>query len=159
MVILAGMAFIKPATASWLYVAVFVAFELWLLRRLRAAGDAPAAVGEAPYHFSAEEAELVGRFRYYFSDPGAARDAASVLSALGLSALLLAPWLTYKMAFLQAVLIGANLFAVARLTKRVAPLVGLRMGAMRGDRAAQRALDLHDPLWAKIRAGNAAEGG
>jgi hypothetical protein len=158
-VILAGVAFIKPATASWLYVAAFVAFELWLLRALRAAGDAPAAVGEAPYQFSADEAELIGRFRYYFTYPAAARDAASVLSALGLSAILLAPWLTYKMAFIQAVLIGANLFAVARLTKRVAPLVGLRMGAMRGDRDAQRMLDLHDPLWAKIRAGNAAEGG
>jgi hypothetical protein len=159
MVILAGMAFIKPATASWLYVAAFVAFELWLARRLSAQGRAPAATGEAPYHFSAEEAELVGRFRYYFTYPGQARDAASILSALGLSALLLAPWLTYKAAFLQAALIGLNLFAVARLTKQVAPLVGLRMLAMRGDREAQRLIDLHEPAWAKIRAGNAAEGG
>jgi hypothetical protein len=158
MVILAGFAFIKPATASWFYVAAFVAFELWLARRVSSHGRAPAAVGEAPYHFSAEEAELVGRYRYYFTYPAAARDAASVLAALGLSALLLAPWLTYKMAYLQAALAGLNLFAVARLTKQVAPLVGLRMAAMSGDREAQRLLDLHEPAWDKIRAGNLAEG-
>jgi hypothetical protein len=154
MLILAGIAFLKPASASWIYVAAFAAFELWLLRRLSAAGDGPAAIGEPPYHFSAEEAELIGRFRYYFTWPAQARDAASVLAALGLSALLLAPWLTYKTAFVQAALTGVNLFAVARLTKRVAPLVGLRMGAMRGDREAKRMLDLHDPLWAKINAAN-----
>jgi hypothetical protein len=159
MVILAGMAFIKPASASWLYVAAFVAFELWLARRLALAGDAAAAVGEPPYRFSAEEAALVGRFRYYFTWPEAARDAASVLSAFGLSALLLAPWLTYKMAYVQAALTGINLFAVARLTKRVAPLAGLRIAALRGDRAAQRMLDLHEPVWEKIRAGNLAADG
>jgi hypothetical protein len=157
MLILAGMAFLKPATASWLYVAAFVVFELWLLRRVSAGGDAPAAIGEPPYHFTAEEAALIGRYRFYFTWPAQARDAASVLAALGLSALLLAPWLTYKAALLQAVLSGVNLFAVARLTKRVAPLVGLRMGAMRGDPEAKRMLDLHDPLWAKIRAANLAE--
>ena len=47
-----------------------------------------------------------------------------MLAALGLTALVLAPWLTYKQAFLQAIVIGVNLFAVARLTKAVAPLHG-----------------------------------
>jgi len=157
MLILAGIAFLKPATASWLYVAAFAVFELWLARRLAVAGEGPAAVGEPPYNFTAEEATLIGRYRFYFTWPAQARDAASVLAALGLSALLLAPWLTYKMAFVQAALTGLNLFAVARLTKRVAPLVGLRMTASRGDRVALRALELHDPLWAKIHAANLAE--
>jgi hypothetical protein len=156
MLVLAGMAFLKPATASWLYVAAFIVYELWLARRLAAAGHGPAATGEAPYHFTAEEAELIGRYRYYFTWPAGARDAASVLAALGLSALLLAPWLTYKMALVQAAFTGINLFAVARLTKRVAPLVGMRLAAMRGDREALRVLELHDPLWAKIRAANLA---
>jgi hypothetical protein len=156
MVALAGMAFLKPATASWLYVAAFIVYELWLARRLASVGHGPAAIGEAPYHFTAEEAELIGRYRYYFTWPEAARDAASVLAAVALSAFLLAPWLTYKMALAQAAFTGVNLFAVARLTKRVAPLVGLRMSAMRGDRAALRMVELHEPLWAKIRAANLA---
>jgi len=156
MLILAGIAFLKPATASWLYVAAFVAFELWLVRRVGAGGDAPAAVGEPPYHFTAEEAAFIGRYRYYFTWPAKARDAASVLSALGLSALLLAPWLLYKGVLVQAALIGVNLFAVARLTRRVAPLVGLRIAAMRGEREAKRMLDLHEPVWEKIRAANLA---
>jgi len=80
-----------------------------------------------------------------------------VLSALGLSAIALALWLTFMQALLPAALIGVNLFALARLTKQVAPLLPLRLAASKGDRAALRALELHDPLWEKIRAVNAAE--
>ena len=154
MLLLAGLAAINPATASWAYVVAVLAFELWLLRQIASAGSAPVRAGEAPYLFSEEEAGLVSRYRFYFTYPAVAREASSVLAALGLSALLLAPWLTYKHAFLQAALIGINLFAVARFTKLLAPLLALRIAASSGDRAALRMLELHDPAWAKIRAAN-----
>lgn len=152
MLVLAGWSFLN-VTAAWLYVAGFVLFEFWLLRAVAAGGKAPVAVGEPPYHFSADEAELVGRYRFYFTHPQRAQAASSVLAAIGLTALLLAPWLTWKQAFLQAVVIGVNLFAVARLTKSVAPLMALRV-ASQADRQALRLLEAHDPAWSKIKAGN-----
>src|SRR5712692_9838701 len=106
MLVLAGWAALDPGTMAWVYIGALIAFELWLTRRMAAAGSGPVAVGEPPHHFSAEEAELVGRYRFYFTYPRAARDAASVLAALGIAALALAPWLTYKHAFVQALLIG-----------------------------------------------------
>ena len=145
MLVLAGWAALSPAAMSWAYIGALIAFELWLARRVAAAGSAPVAAGEPPYHFTAEEAELVGRYRFYFTYPRAAREASPVLAALGLSTLLLAPWLTYKHAFVQALLIGVNLFAVARFTKAVAPLMVLRIAASKGDRAALRLLESHDP--------------
>ena len=142
---------------AWAYIAAFVAFELWLLRALATAGRGPVAVDEAPYHFSEDEAELIRRYRFYFAWPGRAKAASSVLAAIGLTALLLAPWLTYKHAFLQAAVIGVNLFAVARLTKAVAPLMALRIAASHADREALRLIEAHDPAWSKIRAGNEPE--
>ncbi len=132
-------------------------FEFWLLRAMRAIGKGPVATGEEPYHFTADEAELVRRYRFYFTYPTRAQAASSVLAALGLTALVLAPWLTYKQAFLQAVVIGVNLFAVARLTRAVAPLMVLRIAAASADREALRLLEAHDPAWSKIRAGNEPE--
>ncbi len=151
---LAGLAVLYPATASWAYIASFIAFELWLLRRMSAVGRDPIRAGEAPYRFSEEEAGFVGRYRFYFSYPAAAREASSVLAALGLTALVLAPWLSFRQALIPAVLAGLNLFVVARLTKQLAPLLALRLAASKGDRPALRLLELHDPLWAKIRAAN-----
>ena len=155
MLVLAGWTFLN-ATMAWAYIAAFVAFEFWLLRAVAADGKAPVAVGEAPYHFTDQEAELIRRYRFYFTYPGRARAASSILAAVGLTALLLAPWLTYKQAFLQAIVIGVNLFAVARLTKAVAPVIALRI-ASQSDRGALRLLEAHDPAWSKIRAGNAPE--
>jgi hypothetical protein len=80
-----------------------------------------------------------------------------VLSAIGLSGLVLGLWLTYKQAFVPAALIGLNLFAVTRFTKVLAPLLTLRMAASRGERDALVMLEVHDPAWAKIRAGNQPE--
>ena len=151
--VLAGWSFLN-ATAAWAYVAAFVIFEFWLLRAMRAAGAGPVATGEAPYHFTTDEADLIGRYRFYFTYPTRAQAASSVLAAVGLTGLLLAPWLTYKQAFLQAVVIGVNLFAIARLTKAVAPLMVLRIAASHADRDALRLLEAHDPAWSKIRSGN-----
>ena len=151
----AALAFFRSG-AAWVYIVAFVGFEFWMLRALRSAGSGPAAVGQAPYHFNDDEAEIIGRYRLYFTYPARARQCSSILSAIGLSTLLLAPWLIYKQAFLQALVIGVNLFAVARLTKAVAPGMTLRVAASHADRNALRLLEAHDSAWSKIRAGNAS---
>jgi hypothetical protein len=158
LLVLAGLAALDPAL-SWAYIGVSAAFEVLLARRMALAARSPVPVDEAPYRFTAEEAAFVGRYRFYFAFPAAARDASSAIAALGLTALVLAPWLTFRQAYLQAVLIGLNLFVVARLTKQLAPQMPLRVAASKGDRAALRMLELHDPLWAKIRAANEAASG
>ena len=142
---------------AWLYLAAVVAFELWLARAIARAGEQPAAVNEPPYHFTEDEARLIGRYRFYFAVPGMARQCSSMLAATGLSALVLTPWLLYRQQLLPAALVGLNLFVVARLTRLVAPLMALSVAARRGDREALRALELHGPLWAKIGAANEAE--
>jgi hypothetical protein len=104
---------------------------------MAALGRHPAAVGEAPYHFSEEEARLVGRFRLFFTEAARARQVGSVLAAIGLTALMLVPWLAFKHAFVPAALIGVNVLAVAWLTRRLVPMVDTRA------------------VWDKIRSGNA----
>jgi hypothetical protein len=153
---LAASAAFDPFAMSWAYIGALAVFELWLARRMASAARAPLAADEAPYHFTAEEAAFVGRYRFYFAFPAIAREASSVLAALGLTALLLAPWFTFRHAFAQAALVGLNIFVVARLTKQLAPLMALRLAASKGDRGALRMLELHDPLWVKIRAANEA---
>jgi hypothetical protein len=135
--LLAGWAFLNAGVA-WAYLAATALFELWLLRRVAAAGRQPAAVGEPPYHFSEEEARLVGRYRFFFVDVRKARQLSSVLAATGLTALVLVPWLAYKSAFVQAALIGLNVIAVAYLTRRLVPMGDVRQA------------------WDKIREGNKA---
>jgi hypothetical protein len=134
--LLAGWSFLRPDLA-WAYLAATVAFEAWLAAGLAAAGRQPPAAGEPPYHFSPEDAQLVGRYRFYFTDPGKARQLSSVLAATGLTALLLVPWLAYRTAFVSAVLIGVNVLAVAYLTRRLIPMADTRSA------------------WEKIHAGNA----
>ena len=155
--LLAGWAALSPQPMAWVFIGVVLGFELWLARRIQDAGRGAPAANEAPYHFSDEEALFIGRYRFYFTYPAVARHSSSALAALGLSTLLLVPWLTYKQVFLPAAIIGANLFAVARFTKMLSPLLTLRIAASRGDREALRRLEIHDPLWAKIRAGNTKE--
>jgi hypothetical protein len=152
--VLAGWAALNPQPMAWIYIAAVAAFEVWLVRRVVLVGAERVVPGESPYHFSDEEAALVQRYSFYFSHPAIARGASSVLAAIGLTALGLAPWLTYKQALVPAALIGVNLFAVARFTRLLAPLMSLRLAASRGDRAALRMLEVHDPAWEKIRAGN-----
>ena len=139
---------------AWAYVVIVGGFEFWLLRRIRAVGDEPVSIGVAPYNFSADEARLIRRYRFYFTYPVLARDCSSVMSALGLTGIVLGLWLTFRQAFIPAALIGLNLFAVTRFTRVLAPLLTLRMAASRGDRDALLMLEVHDPAWAKIRAGN-----
>lgn len=151
--ILAGITFLKT-DASWLLIAAIAGFEAWLFFRIRKEGNAPAAVGEGPYHFTDEEAALIGRYRFYFTFPEVSRQASSALAAVGLTTLVLVPWMLYKVQFPQAILLGMNLFVVARFTKTLAPQLALRVRAHKGDRAALRMLELHDPLWKKINDAN-----
>lgn len=153
--LLAGLAALHPQPMAWAYVVTFMLFEFWLLRRLRKEGSAPPAAGEAPYHFTEDEAALIGRYRFYFVHPALARGASSTLAALGLTALVLSPWLVFRGELLPAVLAGVNLLAVGSLTRRLAPVMVLRIAASKGDRDALRMLALHDPLWEKIKAANA----
>ena len=154
MLILAGWAALNPQSMSWLFIAAVAVFELWLLRRLRPAGRDPIAVMQPPYNFTAEEAELVAKYRFYFAEPALAGHAGSVLAAIGLAGMVLALWLTFRQAFVQGALIGLNLFAVGWFTKQVAPVYALRVAANRGNRDALRMLEILDPLWAKIKAAN-----
>jgi hypothetical protein len=154
MLLLAGWAALNPQPMSWVFIAAAFAFEFWLLLKLRAAQQGPVPVEEPPYRFSAEEARFIERYRLYFAHPLLAAQAGSVLAAIGLAGTVLALWLTFKQAFIQGALIGANLFLVGWLTKRLAPVFALRIAASRGDREALRMLEILDPLWAKIRAAN-----
>ena len=152
--VLAGWSALKPEPVSWVFVAAVFAIEVWLVGRMRAVARGPVPVGEPPYAFSAEEARFIERYRLYFTFPALAAHAGSALAAIGLAGMVLALWLTFRQAFPQAVLIGANLFLVGWLTKRLAPHFALRVAASRGDREALRMLELLDPLWAKIKAVN-----
>src|SRR3989454_138056 len=154
MLILAGWAALNPEPMSWLFIAVVAVFEIWLSRRVRTSGGDPVAVMQPPYNFTAEEAGLIGKYRFYFANPALAAQAGSVLAAIGLAGMVLALWLTFRQAFVQGALIGLNLFAVGWFTKRVAPVYALRVAANRGNRDALRMLEILDPLWAKIRAAN-----
>jgi pimeloyl-ACP methyl ester carboxylesterase len=149
-ILLTGFSMLR-SEVSWAYLAFLAGYEIWLLRRLRGVGAGPVPVDEAPYRFTAEEAAFIERYRFYFTYPAMAKDASGVLSALGITALLLVPWFIYKAELVQAALIGANLFVIARMTKDLAPVLALRIRANKGDRAALRLLELHDPLWQKIR--------
>ena len=156
--VLAGWAALRPEPVSWVFVAVIFAFEVWLLGRMRAAERGPVPVGEPPYTFSAEEARFIERYRFYFTLPALAAHAGSALAAIGLAGMVLALWLTFRQAYAQGALIGANLFLGAWLTRRLAPQFALRVAASRGDREALRMLELLDPLWAKIKAVNQSQG-
>ena len=156
--VLAGWAALKPEPVSWVFVAVIFAFEVWLLGRMRAVERGPVPVGEPPYAFSAEEARFIERYRFYFTLPALTAHAGSALAAIGLAGMVLTLWLTFRQAFAQGALIGANLVLVAWLTRRLAPQFALRVAASRGDREALRMLELLDPLWAKIKAVNQSQG-
>ena len=90
------------------------------------------------------------RYPLYFARPDLARECASTLAAVGLASLVLVPWLTYKLQWAQALLIGAMLFAVARLTKLLSPVYALRLQTGKGDRDALRLLSAHEGAARKL---------
>lgn len=89
---LAAWTFLAPAAGAWGFAAAELAFLAWLARLLE---------NEA-------------------ARPGLIREGTSALAATGLASLVLVPWLTYKLQWAQAILIGVMLFAVGALTRRAA---------------------------------------
>jgi biotin transporter BioY len=87
---LAAWTFLAPAAGAWAFATSELVFLAWLARVLGNEAARP---------------ELI-------------RECASALAATGLASLVLVPWLTYKLQWAQAILIGVMLFAVGALTKR-----------------------------------------
>ena len=141
--------FLGPAPGGWAFGAAELAFLAWLARELRKAASRP---GPARAALEADEADIVQRYPLYFQRPAFARECASTLAAFGLASLVVVPWLTYKLAWPPAILIGVQLFAVARLTKRLSPILVLRMATAKGDRDALRLLSAHDSAMRKVSA-------
>jgi hypothetical protein len=141
--------FLGPAIAAWAFAAAEFAFLGWLARELRKAASKPIRARES---LEADESEIVRRYPLYFQQPAIARECASTLAALGLASLVIVPWLTYKLAWLPAILIGVQLFAVARLTKLLSPVHTLRLATAKGDRDALRLLSAHDGAMRKVSA-------
>ena len=90
------------------------------------------------------------RYPLYFGRPAFARECASTLAATGLASLVLVPWLTYKLQWPAALLIGIMLFAVGKLTKLMSPVYVLRVATAKGDRDALRLLSAHDGAARKL---------
>ena len=134
--VLAGWAFLR-ADMAWVYLAATLAFEAWICARMASAGRHSAAASEPPYNFTEEEARLVGRFRLFFTDAVQARQLGSALASIGLTALVLVPWLAYKEAFVPAGLVFLNILLVTWLTRRLIPMADT------------------GTAWDKIRGGNA----
>jgi hypothetical protein len=89
---LAAWTFLAPAIGAWAFAVLELGFLAWLARALRKHAAPPA--------------------------PELLRESASTLAAAGLASLVLVPWLTYKLQWAQAILIGVMLFAVGALTRR-----------------------------------------
>ena len=141
--------FLAPALGAWAFAAAELAFLAWLARALRKAAARSSSPREP---LETDEAEIVQRYPLYFQRPAFARECASTLAALGLASLVVVPWLTYKLAWPPAILIGVQLFAVARLTKLLSPIHALRLATAKGDRDALRLLSAHDGAMRKVSA-------
>jgi biotin transporter BioY len=148
---LGAWAFLAPGAGSWAFAAAEFAFLAWLARELRKTNLA-ALLARAREPLERDEADIVQRYPFYFARAAFARECASTLAALGLASLVLVPWLTYKLQWAQAVLIGIFVFAVARLTKLASPVNALRLATAKGDRDALRLLSAHEGAMRKLSA-------
>jgi len=148
---LTGWAFLAPPQGSWAFTAAEFAFLAWLARELRRT-DAAALPSRAREPLDPDEADIVKRYPLYFARPAFARECASTLAALGLASLVVVPWLTYKVQWAPAILIGTFMFAVARLTRLLSPVYALRLATAKGDRDALRLLSAHDGAARKLSA-------
>ena len=149
--VLLALAFLTPAAGGWAFAAAEFAFLAWLANSLRKA-DAAALHARARPALEPDEADIVSRYPFYFGRPLLAREHAATLAALGLASLLLVPWLTYRVQWAQAILIGVFVFAVARLTRVLSPVLALRLATAKGDREALRLLSAHDGAVRKLSA-------
>lgn len=144
---------VDPSFASWVYVVgVVLLLQGGFFFKIAAVPREPVAVNEPPYHFDRDEAAVVQRFRYFFTNPASASEIASTLSAMGLVALVLSPWLVYKQEVVQAGLIAAHVFLIGPMTKKLSPVYALRLAAHKGSDEAVRMAKAYDTAWGKIRA-------
>ena len=146
---LVAATFLATAAGAWAFAAAEFAFLAWLVRELRRT-DPETLLNRTS--LETDEADIVQRYPLYFARPEFARECASTLAALGLASLILVPWLTYKLQWAQAILIGVLLFAVARLTRLMSPTYSLRLATAKGDRDALRLLSAHDGAMRKLSA-------
>jgi hypothetical protein len=144
---LVAVTFLSTAAGAWAFAALEFAFLAWLANERRRV-DSAALLGRNA--LEADEADIVRRYPLYFARPALARECASTLSAIGLATLVLVPWLTYRLQWAQAILIGVMLFAVARMTKLMSPVYALRLATAKGDRDALRLLSAHDGAMRKL---------
>lgn len=156
--VLTGWTFLQPPVGSWALAALEFAFLAWFSHELRRV-DGAALLARASAPLEPDEVELIGRYRAYFARPAFTRECASTLAAIGLSTLVLVPWLIYKLQWAQAILIGMMLFAVGRLTKLASPVYALRLAGAKGDREALRLLAAHDGAARKLSAPDQPESG
>jgi hypothetical protein len=150
---LAAWSFLQPPMGSWAFAGTELAFLAWLARELRRV-DAAALAARARPPLEPDEADIVRRYPLYFARAPFARECASTLAAAGLASLVLVPWLTYRLQWAPALLIGVMLFAVARLTKLLSPVYALRLRTAKGDREALRLLSAHDGAARKLSGGH-----
>jgi biotin transporter BioY len=148
---LLGWVVLDPAVGAWALAAAEFAFLAWIARELRRT-DAAAVRARARSPLEPDEAEVVSRYPLYFKRPAFARESSSTLAAFGLATLIAVPWLTYKLQWAPAILVGVLLFAVARLTKMLSPVYALRLATAKGDRDALRLLSAHDGAARKLSA-------
>ena len=149
--VLTAWSFLTPLHGGWAFAAGEFAFLAWLAAALRKASASGLRARARPA-LEADEDELVGRYPFYFERPLTAREHAATLAALGLASLVLVPWLIYRGQWVQAALIGMFVFAVARLTRALSPVLALRMATAKGDRDALRLLAAHDGAVRKLSA-------
>jgi len=142
-------ALLAPQPGGWAFAVVEFAFLAWLARELRRT-DAGGLKARAREALEPDETDIVQRYPLYFARPAIARECASTLAAIGLASLILVPWLTYKLQWAQAILIGVLIFPVGRLTKVMSPVYALRMATAKGDRNALRLLSAHDSALRKV---------
>jgi hypothetical protein len=148
---LTAWSFLTPMHGGWAFAAAEFAFLAWLAATLRKASASGLRARARPA-LGGDEDELVGRYPFYFERPPIAREHAATLAALGLASLVLVPWLIYRGQWAQAALIGMFVFAVARLTRALSPVLALRMATAKGDRDALRLLAAHDGAARKLSA-------
>ena len=148
---LTAWSFLTPMHGGWAFAAAEFAFLAWLAATLRKASASGLRARARPA-LGGDEDELVGRYPFYFERPPIAREHAATLAALGLASLVLVPWLIYRGQWAQAALIGMFVFAVARLTRALSPVLALRMATAKGDRDALRLLAAHQGAARKLSA-------
>jgi hypothetical protein len=127
--------FFSPATASWVFIGLFIAiFEghslvMYLTHRSKVSVEP-----DAPPHFlSAGEINVVRKYPVLILLPFAAMEYARGLSAIPLTSYVWIPWLLYSGLYVQAAIIVVNFFLVGQLVVRIDPRNFFQQAMQRGN--------------------------